>query len=186
MARSRLLLPYCLCNEILTHVDAVPRGLECNCLCPACSKPVVAKQGDCRQHHFAHSANNGECTGATRLALILAIKQILEHRLELVLPPAPAPVAVRQSPYQIENVALSETAENGFPLLLVIIGSKQLRIELRLNRNVESKKLDLIRQTGISTIEIALWHHRRNLSPVVLEQLIVEGGLHKSWIHNCQ
>ena len=42
-------------NELL-HVDSVKKGLECNCICPDCDDPMIAKKGKVKAHHFAHSS----------------------------------------------------------------------------------------------------------------------------------
>ena len=42
-------------NELL-HVDSVKKGLECNCICPDCGDPMIAKKGKVKAHHFAHSS----------------------------------------------------------------------------------------------------------------------------------
>ena len=42
----------------MVHVDTVPRGLNCNCFCPHCHEPLLARCGDERAHHFAHHSKN--------------------------------------------------------------------------------------------------------------------------------
>jgi len=37
----------------------VPRGIACRCQCPACDRPVIARQGRQRRPHFAHSSDTG-------------------------------------------------------------------------------------------------------------------------------
>src|SRR5690554_1414507 len=38
----------------LRKIDEVSRGLGCNCLCPGCNTPLVARKGELKSHHFAH------------------------------------------------------------------------------------------------------------------------------------
>ena len=40
----------------VVHVNDVARGLDCKAVCPNCQLPLVARQGDVRQWHFAHRA----------------------------------------------------------------------------------------------------------------------------------
>ncbi len=52
---NELRLPYALdAAGHVVHVDHVPRGKDCACSCPSCEQPVLARQGEIRQHHFAH------------------------------------------------------------------------------------------------------------------------------------
>ena len=47
-------------GRIVTAVQ-VPRGAACNCHCPVCSEPLVAKQGDIIGWHFAHRSKHSNC-----------------------------------------------------------------------------------------------------------------------------
>lgn len=49
-------------NGVLVHVDDVPRGLACDCVCPECSRPLMAKQGAVLAHHFQHVAEDVQCS----------------------------------------------------------------------------------------------------------------------------
>ena len=52
------LLTYALDREGNSiHIDRVSRGKACGCYCPCCKKPLSARQGEWRQHHFAHIGN---------------------------------------------------------------------------------------------------------------------------------
>lgn len=45
-----------------TSIEDVPNGIECNCFCPYCNKPLIAKNGgNDRIHHFAHINKNLNC-----------------------------------------------------------------------------------------------------------------------------
>ena len=63
-------------------VDDVPAGVDCNCFCPACNEPLIAKnKGNKRVHHFAHKSGT-ECVHAFESMLhILAKEKIREEFL---------------------------------------------------------------------------------------------------------
>lgn len=42
----------------MVHIDDVPRGLSCNCICPNCHERLMARHGDVKQHGFAHHSDN--------------------------------------------------------------------------------------------------------------------------------
>lgn len=46
----------------MVHVDSVPRGLKCKCICPYCQEQLLARHGDIREHGFAHHSNTRQAT----------------------------------------------------------------------------------------------------------------------------
>lgn len=80
LKHSSHLLTYAI-NAIgeLIHVDDVPTGNKCDCFCPACKEPLIAKnQGTKRMHHFSHQSGT-ECDHAIESMLhILAKEKIRE------------------------------------------------------------------------------------------------------------
>lgn len=42
----------------MVHIDSVPRGLSCGCVCPYCHEKLLARHGDIREHGFAHHSDN--------------------------------------------------------------------------------------------------------------------------------
>ena len=81
------LLQYGLSKQTgkLVSVDDVLRGLKCECICPDCKTPLIARQGITKQWHFAH-ANNAECVGARMTALHLWAQQIIQEEKQVMLP----------------------------------------------------------------------------------------------------
>lgn len=47
-------------NGEIVNISSVESGLVCDCLCPACKTPLVAKKGGINVHHFAHQ-NGIDC-----------------------------------------------------------------------------------------------------------------------------
>lgn len=46
----------------MVHVDSVSNGLSCDCHCPYCKEPLMAKHGEIKTHHFAHQSNERQAT----------------------------------------------------------------------------------------------------------------------------
>jgi len=44
----------------IIHVDSVPNGLDCGCICPHCRRKLCAHQGKWQNHYFAHRIDCGE------------------------------------------------------------------------------------------------------------------------------
>lgn len=59
----------------IRFISEVPRGAACGCTCPVCASPLIAKQGERNEWHFAHEAGQErpECAaGALNLLRRLA------------------------------------------------------------------------------------------------------------------
>lgn len=65
--------------------EQVPRGLACDCICPGCSYPVVARQGTEKQWHFAH-AKGQACEHGYEVSIHEWAKQLIARHKELLLP----------------------------------------------------------------------------------------------------
>lgn len=52
--RKMLKLPFALHNGAIIHISAVVSGRQPDCLCPECKRPLIARKGAIKQHHFAH------------------------------------------------------------------------------------------------------------------------------------
>lgn len=64
--------------NLLRHVSEVDRGLACECHCVVCHEPLVARQGDVREHHFAHASNREPCPSNHESLLHRYAKQLIE------------------------------------------------------------------------------------------------------------
>lgn len=85
--------------DAICFVDEVERGAACGCLCPVCRSPLIAKQGDVRDWHFAHEANQErpECeTGALNMLRRLAAEHVRAQEC-LLLPRYVQQLAVRSA-----------------------------------------------------------------------------------------
>jgi len=63
----------------------VSSGLACDCVCPHCQTPLIAKKGKRNRHHFAHH-KKVDCEGSAETILHILGKQILLKTSFLHLP----------------------------------------------------------------------------------------------------
>ena len=85
-------------NKIIT-ISEIPQNLqdrhstEWECVCPFCGKPVYAKKGLKREHHFAHYSDMEKCNiaYANQTALHLMAKQIIAEEKKFAVPPIEIP-----------------------------------------------------------------------------------------------
>lgn len=80
------LLTYALQNNKLVSINEVENGINCNCVCPDCKSPLIAKNNEknIKAFHFAHT--NIECEGAYESAIHLLAKKILLEKKEIFTP----------------------------------------------------------------------------------------------------
>ena len=73
--RGKHLLTHATNNDgQLVSINDVKNGKECNCICPACKEPLIARNnGKYRRPHFAHSSSY-ECEAAYESMLHLLAK----------------------------------------------------------------------------------------------------------------
>ena len=174
------------------HISEVPRGLACGCVCPSCGDRLIAKKGQVREHDFAHAAGS-DCPTAVEAAVHLVAKEILARREEIVLPSVEIEflhhqsrrvIVPEQRRFALTSVALEQRLGDIIPDVVARVKDRPLLIEVRVTHGVDDQKLERIKRLGISTVEIDLSTVPRDLPWTDLEELVVEGGPHKRWVHN--
>ena len=157
------LLTYALNAENqLVQVDDVPNGNACNCICPHCKKPLMAKNGgEIREHHFSHQ-NNQECAGAYESALHLLAKEIIEKEGGIMLPDD-TDTSLPSGFVKLRNIEIEKWDEN-----LKIIPDAQgilpdgrkLYIEFLVSHKVLGKKYETITSNNLLCIEIDIKYEK--------------------------
>lgn len=181
---------YGLRNNTLFHVSEVEKGKKCNCICPSCKNPLIAKKGEKQAHHFAHTSEN--CEYGYETSLHLAAKEILSKAKEFCIPAVVIEFKTNRanlvlSPskmIEIDNVMLEKRIDNIVPDVLLYSGGKPLFIEIFVTHMIDDEKREKIRKLGISTIEINLSKHEPIHSSKDLEDLLLNDISEKKWIYN--
>jgi len=76
----------------LVDVSEVERGAKCDCICPSCDTPLMARQGEKNEWHFAHQSlksfeqTRRECDYSYYVSVRLMIKQLVDKNIELLTP----------------------------------------------------------------------------------------------------
>lgn len=154
----------------LVFISEVQRGLACDCTCVQCGRPLVARKGDVRQHHFAHHEAT-ECGGGAETILHLLAKEMFGQFSTLSIPPyrltlkrkTPSGVTVRKDFAVCRGGAIgiqgveTERLEAGVrPDIVVLSGKKRLLIEIAVTHKVGRGKLRRLRRLNLPAIEIRL------------------------------
>lgn len=83
----------------------MPRGKQCGCICPSCRTPLIARQGNIKEWHFAHASRSvfsrteNECEYSFFVSIRMMARQIIGDSLEIVLPRYEGRVAKHLSRY---------------------------------------------------------------------------------------
>ncbi|TMC53297.1 MAG: hypothetical protein E6J26_08770 [Chloroflexi bacterium] len=187
-------LPFGLRGVRLMHVSEVAAGRACNCVCPACHQPLIARKGAHNTHHFAH-AGGAECAHGLETALHLAAKQMLESEGIIRLPAVILAFDYsHKPPWQIqpetlvrfERVQLENRLGAIVPDILVHVKDRPLLIEIAVTHAVDAAKLARIRRLGISALEITLRDFEREPTLPALRQELLFGTGSKRWLYNAR
>lgn len=150
-------------NNKSVEIDKVPNGLKCNCFCPHCKSPLIAKNdGTVREHHFAHEAGK-ECRNAVESALHLIAKEIIKEECAIMLPELEG-----QWPngcVQLKDVVI-EKYDSKFNIKPdaegILPDGKRLLIEFLVSHRVSTNKRQIIVDNNLLCVEIDLNNQKQN------------------------
>lgn len=185
-------LQYGLQNNKLVHISDVNNGLECKCICPACKCKLIAKKGNKVIHHFAHY-NAEECKYGYETALHLAAKEILYNAKKIIIPPLFLTIPnsynrevkiVDAQTVIIDKVELEKIYNDIIPDIVVYSCGTKFFIEIYVTNAVDETKLQKIKNSKISTLEINLSKMNREISQEELKRYLINLSEEKYWIYN--
>ena len=135
----------------MVTIDAVMRGLACDCICPACRIPLVAAKGEIVRHHFRHYVNTDSCKNARETAIHRFAKQIICETLNLTLPHTLGPM----------RSAVAEHVADGMRFdVLATYDSEPVAIEVFVSHRVPMEKIEKLHHRQMTAVEIDLSYYR--------------------------
>lgn len=174
------------------HVSEVERGLACDCRCAVCGEPVIARQGELREHHFAHSSNAEPCASSYESDLHRFAKRVIIEARGLVVPVTPAASQAlgfggRLDPSILlactdieEEVAVGERRPD---LLAATTAGVTVAIEVAYSSFCSAEKCQAYEQLQLPALEIDLRSFTPNAFDVVkVKHAILEGVEGKAWL----
>lgn len=180
-------IEYGLLNNKLVHIDNVPKGLACNCICPSCKKPLIARKGSNTRHHFAHYKNH-QCVTAYETELHMLTKELLKETKTFKIPSVYIGLnnimISEEVLIPLDNVKLEYKINNIIPDIVVYAGNSILLIEIFVTHKIDAEKLKKIRKLNLSTIQIDLSHIDRHITKDELKNILINTSEYKSWIYN--
>lgn len=182
-----ILNPYGIRDGQIIHVDDVPSGLKCNCVCPSCNSPLIARKGTKRVHHFSH-ANGADCHGAYETAVHLLCKELLlKHKLIRLPRFTELPSEEDEKNYVQLDRAQAEVAIGSIRAdILGHKGDVPLVIEIYVWHKTGADKVQAIESMGISAMEISLTAFRKPDSKphANLEYKLIHDPDNRLWLYN--
>ena len=180
-------LIYGLRNGDAVRISDVASGLGCNCICPECKAPLIAKKGDIRQHHFAHNADT-DCTGGVESSLHLLAKKVLSAQQSIVLPRYELRFrdewgSFPQHKFRVTSARVETKIGEIVPDVLIDIYGITVAVEILVTHRVDEKKADQFRKIRLPAIEIDLSSVDRELPEADIGRLVVGAGSHKYWVN---
>ncbi len=115
----------------LVDVGSVKRGNACDCICPSCNTPLVARKGDEKEWHFAHRSQKvhnetrKECEYSFAVSVRLMIRQLSNDGLKFRTPRFECPLsAFSEHSYKSANFDYFVTDES-----LLILNEVQVGVD---------------------------------------------------------
>jgi hypothetical protein len=151
-------------------IEDVPRGLACDCVCACCGRPLIAKKGFERRHHFAH-LEIADCRGAPESVLHLLAKELLAGLHWLMIPSYEfrwqrktkagtlvehQAIVATEERVRIHSVKVEESEEGFVPDIIIESDSALLIVEVVVSNRVTRTKLRKMRKRNLRVIEIRL------------------------------
>lgn len=198
---TALILPFArrLSDQKLVAPDEVPRGLACNCVCPSCEHPVLARQGTEREWHFAHSKGD-PCGDGYEVSVHELAKQLIRDRKELLLPALVVAVTGKDAFGQVlsekeifsdsrmvslDNCVAGRARQEVTPDICGTRNGKEILVEITVFHRLMPEKRERLVETGLPSFEIDLSSFKvkqatRNL---VADAVFDETG-NRKWIYH--
>lgn len=151
----------------IRHVGSVENGKACDCTCPACSEPLVSKQGEIKAWHFAHASGHS-CQEALSASFAAYLAQCLTEMDGILLPAIDTQwgqqtTRVREARIIQLPTARASQPEPGRPFEVdasVVAGDgveHHIKFRLRTVRRANFGLLDRDPGKAVSTVEIDLF-----------------------------
>ena len=183
----------------LVGPEEVPRGLACNCVCPACGHPVVAKQGTEKAWHFAH-AKASDCAHAYEKSVHELAKQLVREQKRLRLPAFTVrvvghnmvglPITAEKLVFESHLVALDSCVAGHAkgdvtPDLIGERNGREILVEVTVFHRVMPEKRERLLKTGLAVMEIDLGLFQGiQATRALLEHELFENEVNRHWIYH--
>jgi len=198
---STLLLPFAkrIADAQMVAPDEVARGAACNCLCPGCDKPVVARHGTEREWHFAH-AKGEACEHGYEASVHEIAKQLIRQRRCLLLPALEVTITATDAFGQIveERVHVQDartvrfdeckTSQIRNDVTVDVVGriaDREILVEITVFHRLMPDKRERLQATGLPSMQIDLDEFKvQHATRAGIEFAIFEKLTNRCWLQH--
>lgn len=154
----------------LVHIKDAENGGKCDCVCPSCRKPLVAKNAGAKNApHFAHESNC-ECATALQTSLHYLAKEIfLEEKVFHF-----KKFDGRIARYNISEVVLENKIGGIIPDVILNCEGKIFIVEIFVSHPVDEEKKQKIKGMSVSAVEYDLSKVDRNIGKEKLRGILFD------------
>lgn len=145
----------------MVHIDAVPNGAACGCVCPGCGEQLIARNnGEVMTPHFAHYGGS-TCVIARETSLHLLAKEIVAEEKCIMLPAYGSVLKPLRQRFDSVEVEQRNDVSSLQPDLCGVVhrsdgNDARLWIEIKVTHPIDSAKRATIVKRGIACVEIDL------------------------------
>ena len=170
----------------LVHIDSVPNGNDCACICPHCKSDLCAKNAGSESkkvHHFAH-VSGVDCVGAVESALHKMAKDVMKETLCLQLPDRLDGSYGELLKFDRVEVEFYDKDTRLRPDCIGYYGDKVIWVEFKRTHAVDAKKKGKIISAKIDCVELDL--NVCELNPEAVRNFIMNERKNRIWIRDCE
>jgi len=194
-----LLLPFAKrsSDDRLVSPDEVPRGQACNCVCPGCEHPVIAKHGTEKVWHFAH-AKASDCASAYEKSVHELAKQTLRERKVIRVPKLLVAVGAQDAfgrslleqetvfesrPVRLDSCVCGKPLGGVTPDVFGTTKGREVLVEITVFHRLMPDKRDRLQKTQKASFEIDLSLFKTvQATRELLEHELFENPNNRQWI----
>jgi hypothetical protein len=175
----------------LRHISEVQGGKACDCVCPACRAPLVAKLPKEKiTRHFAHLAETS-CSGGPETAVHYLAKEVLDANKRLKVPSVEASsgefkeVAYVTREMAFDRAEIERRLDGVTPDIIVYHGDRELLVEIYVTHRCGQEKIDRLKAMNLPALELDLSHLGRNATREEVAQAVTTKAPRK-WLYNAK
>lgn len=165
----------------MVHVDSVLNGDKCNCKCPHCKAPLVARHGEYNTHGFAHNdkTRKADLKICYMVSLYKLAEQIIQEKKKIRVPSYYGIFKEKDIEFVDVKVDVRYEREDKQPdVIATTADNKQYIIEFTFGYKVQHKQM--IDYKGLNCLEINLSKQTHGS----LEDFLLKDTSDKKWLNN--